>query len=183
MGGTDCEFDSRRPDHMTLTTHAIVGAAMASLVPQAPVLGFALGFASHFAIDAIPHWAEGTVLLHSVEKETKDPLSRYIRGGRELLHDIAVVLTDSVIGFALALLILFYLFHVSLYIVLLGALAGQTPDGLQFIYMKLRPKLMDGLQRFHESIQEEHTNPVYLLREVGLIAAVIILGILGAFVL
>src|ERR1035441_1590405 len=41
---------------MTLTTHAVVGAAIAASMPNRPVLGFILAFASHFALDAIPHW-------------------------------------------------------------------------------------------------------------------------------
>ena len=41
---------------MTLATHAVVGAAAASLIPTHPFLGFIAGFVSHFAIDAIPHW-------------------------------------------------------------------------------------------------------------------------------
>jgi len=41
---------------MIPSTHAIVGGAVASLFPSHPVLVAALGFASPFAIDAIPHW-------------------------------------------------------------------------------------------------------------------------------
>ena len=41
---------------MILSTHAIVGGAIASLFPSHPALVAVAGFASHFAIDAIPHW-------------------------------------------------------------------------------------------------------------------------------
>jgi hypothetical protein len=40
---------------MILSTHAVVGGAIASLIPGHPVLAFVIGTASHFAIDAIPH--------------------------------------------------------------------------------------------------------------------------------
>jgi hypothetical protein len=40
---------------MILTTHAIVGAALASFLPSHPAAAFVVGFASHFALDAIPH--------------------------------------------------------------------------------------------------------------------------------
>jgi hypothetical protein len=40
---------------MILTTHAIVGAARASFMPSHPAAAFVVGFASHFALDAIPH--------------------------------------------------------------------------------------------------------------------------------
>jgi hypothetical protein len=38
---------------MILTTHAIVGAALASFMPSHPAAAFVVGFASHFALDAI----------------------------------------------------------------------------------------------------------------------------------
>jgi hypothetical protein len=41
---------------MILSTRAIVGGALASVFPSHPVVVIAAGFASHFAIDAIPHW-------------------------------------------------------------------------------------------------------------------------------
>ena len=40
---------------MILTTHAVVGAALASFVPSHPAAAFVLGFGSHFNLDAIPH--------------------------------------------------------------------------------------------------------------------------------
>lgn len=35
---------------MTLTTHAITGAAIATMVPNYPALGFILGFGSHYIL-------------------------------------------------------------------------------------------------------------------------------------
>ena len=168
---------------MTLTTHAVVGAAVASLLPQHPVTGFVLGFASHFAIDSIPHWSEGKFFLRAIEKEPHVPASRRIRFSKDLIHDIAVVGIDSLIGFSLALLILVYFFHVPLYIVLLGAFAGQMPDGLQFLYFIFKPRFMRGLQKFHESIQVEYDSFAYLGIEAGLVLAVVVLGISGVFML
>jgi hypothetical protein len=168
---------------MTLTTHAVVGAACASLVPSQPLIGFALGFASHFVIDSIPHWNEGHFFMRSMVKNKQDVLQTHIQHGINFLHDIAIVLADSLLGFALATLILFYFFHVPLYIVLLGAFAGQMPDGLQFVYYTMRWHWMEPLQKFHSAIQKESTNPLYLLREAGLIVAVVVLGIFGVFML
>jgi hypothetical protein len=165
---------------MTLTTHAVVGAAVASLVPSHPVIGFIGGFLSHFACDSIPHWAEGK-LLKSIHKEHNDPLTRSVRGAAALIHDVALVGFDSLVGFSLSTLILFYFFHVPLYTVLLGAFAGQMPDGLQFVYFVFKPKWMIPLQKFHGRIQTEYTNMAYLGIEAGLILVVCVLGILGAF--
>ena len=167
---------------MTLTTHAVIGAAVASLVPNHPVIGFIGGFASHFAIDSIPHWAEGEILLRSIDRP-KDPASRTVRAGKDLVHDVAVVGTDSALGFLAATAILWGLFGAPLYIVLFGAFAGQLPDGLQFLYFIFKPRFMVPLQKFHERIQEEHTDIAYLGIEAGLILSVIALGILGVFML
>lgn len=168
---------------MTLTTHAIVGAAVASVIPSHPVIGFIGGFASHFAIDSIPHWNEGKALLHSIIKDKKHPLNAHIRQGWALFHDVTVVGIDSLIGFAGASFILFYLFHAPLYIVLLGAFAGQMPDGLQFLYFEFHPRFMVPLQEFHARIQTEYEDIAYLGIEAGLILSVIALGILGVFML
>ncbi len=167
---------------MTLTTHAIVGAAVASVIPSHPVIGFIGGFASHFAIDSIPHWAEGEILLRSVDRP-KTPASRTVRASKDLAHDFVVVGLDSLLGFLAAAAILWGLFGAPLYIVLLGAFAGQLPDGLQFLYFIFKPRFMVPLQTFHERIQEEHTNIAYLGIEAGLILVVLALGILGAFML
>jgi hypothetical protein len=45
----------RRCIGMILSTHAVVGAALASFVPSHPLAALVIGFASHFALDAIPH--------------------------------------------------------------------------------------------------------------------------------
>jgi len=45
---------------MTITPHILAGAALASFLPTGSVpirlIGFALGFTSHYVLDAIPHW-------------------------------------------------------------------------------------------------------------------------------
>lgn len=180
---TRVRFSASRPIYMTLTTHAVVGAAVASIIPAHPVIGFIGGFASHFAIDSIPHWAEGKFLIRSVDKKHGVEASRTVRPGLDLVHDLAVVGADSLLGFGVATAILFGLFHVPLYIVLLGAFAGQLPDGLQFVYFIFKPKFMLPLQKFHERIQEEHDEYAYLGIEGGLILSTIALGILGLFML
>ncbi len=168
---------------MTLTTHAIVGAAAASLVPAYPVLGFALAFGSHFAIDSIPHWNEGKALLRSIKKDPNDKLKTDMKLGVTFLRDLLVLAADALLGLVLAVCILYLLFHVPSYVVLIGVVGGQLPDALQFVYMKTRLSIMTPLQKFHGRIQEEHDNVAYLGIEAGLILSVIALGILGIFVL
>jgi hypothetical protein len=45
----------RKTDHMLVTNHVLSGAALGAAV-RSPWLAFPLGVASHFALDATPHW-------------------------------------------------------------------------------------------------------------------------------
>jgi hypothetical protein len=69
---------------MTLTTHALLGAAAASLFPASPALAFAAGFASHFAADALPHW-DYKILSKKENKEDKLDEHFNIKSGPDLL--------------------------------------------------------------------------------------------------
>jgi len=155
---------------MTLTTHALVGAAVAQFFPQHPVLAFAAGFASHFAIDALPHWDYS---LRSSRKDKKNPLNFDMELGRDFARDIARILFDIALGLSLSALSA-YLLHLSLYLALVGAAAGIFPDGLQFVYFKTRSKLLEPLQRFHIWIQEGRSLKIAAWRGISLQAALVI---------
>lgn len=141
---------------MTLTTHAVVGAAAASLFPEHPYLAFAAGFASHFAIDAIPHWDYGEY-LRSMEWDPARRLHTDMRLNKDFLRDLAIIAGDALLGFVLTF-VAAWLLKVSPEIALVGAGAALYPDLLQFVYYKIRttrfePILMY-LQRFHMWLQE-----------------------------
>ncbi len=42
---------------MLITNHVVAGAVIGSLVPR-PAVAFALGVASHVAMDTVPHWGD-----------------------------------------------------------------------------------------------------------------------------
>ena len=44
---------------MLVTNHVLSGAVIGAAVRR-PVPAFALGVASHFALDAVPHWGKWT---------------------------------------------------------------------------------------------------------------------------
>lgn len=138
---------------MTLTTHAIVGATAASLFPNTPVLAFAAGFASHFAIDALPHW---DYKILSKEHKPDDKMNEDMKVSRpEFLLDFVRIGSDAILGGLLAIAIFsFWLFHLPVWFVAFGALAGMLPDPLQFVYYKTRSKLLVPLQRFHIWVQK-----------------------------
>lgn len=141
---------------MTLTTHALVGAAAASFFPEHPYLAFAAGFASHFAIDALPHWDYGEY-LRSFSQKHSEPLSADMRMGKDFYRDLAIITGDALLGFVLTF-VAAWILKVSPEIALVGAGAGLYPDLLQFVYFKIKKTrfgpAMANLQLFHAWVQK-----------------------------
>ncbi len=160
---------------MTLTTHALVGAAAAQLFPSYPYVAFVAAFASHFAIDALPHW-DYTIL--SSEKDLRNPLNNDMRLGKLFFIDLLRIGSDALLGIVLSVIIFAYgIFHAPLVIVLIGALGGIVPDPLQFVYFKTHTILLEALQRFHIWIQKGKTLRVHpafgIFLQVTLVLAVV----------
>ena len=105
---------------MILSTHAIVGAAIASFLPSHPATAFVLGFGSHFVLDAIPHW-DYPISSASVNPKIGAPLT-FDRG---LLRDLALIGSDGLLGILGALLL--FASSEGLWSILLGkALTSQV---------------------------------------------------------
>lgn len=134
---------------MTLTTHAVVGAAVASLMPTHPVLGMCAAFVSHFAIDAIPHW-DYPIASASINPQQGGGLSY----DKDLLVDVVRIGADLVFGLLLAVAL--FATPQLFWIVLAGACAGIVPDPLQFAYLRIRREPLVSLQRFHEWIHTKN---------------------------
>jgi len=132
---------------MTLTTHAIVGAAAASLTPGHPILGFCFGFASHFLIDTIPHWHYP---LPSVAKDKNNHLNDDVLVfDKNFPLDLLKMGADNLLGIILALVFFQVRYPYVFSAAFIGAIAGVLPDALQFVYTKWRHEPMISLQRFH----------------------------------
>ncbi len=135
---------------MVLSTHAIIGSAMATLMPTFPLTGFVLACVSHFATDAIPHW---DYKLRSKNDDESNFLNDDMQAsGRDFMIDLAKIGLDLALGFALSILIWGWWFGLPLTIILLGAVGGVLPDFLQFAYFKIRREPLTSLQRFHHWI-------------------------------
>ena len=130
---------------MTLTTHAIFGAGLASLVPEHPVIAFAAGFASHFVLDAIPHW-DYAILSESIDPD----FGKKITLNRKLILDAVRIGGDACVGILAGL----FLFggHISIF---WGALGSIVPDALQFIYGHFKKEPLVSLQAFHTWIHTD----------------------------
>src|ERR1700722_10472831 len=162
---------------LTLTTHAIFGAAIASGIPAYPALAIAAAFASHFLLDAIPHWD------YPISSDSVNPkVAAAMKYDRALLVDMLKIGTDAMLGMVLALLLLAKPSNFAL--VFGGAAAALLPDALQFAYMRLPREPLISLQRFHGWIHASrnlHSRPILgLSTQIGLILFVLLVARLVA---
>lgn len=132
---------------MILSTHAIVGAAIASFMPGHPVVAFVAGVASHFAIDAIPH---SDYRLRSISIGRSRSALTF---DRSILRDLTLLAADAAIGVAVTLWL--YAGSGATFAVLSGAIGAILPDPLQLAYRLYPKEPLRSLQRFHVWI---HTN-------------------------
>jgi hypothetical protein len=161
---------------MTLGTHAVAGALAAQLVPGHPVLGFAVGFCSHFLMDAIPH---GHYQLGSKQHNPGGALNEdmNVRSSAFLL-DLLKTGTDACAGLIVSLLIFS---GSSPWQVFAGAVGGVLPDPLQFVYWKMRNFApLRSLESFHVWIhaKKRFDGNVFatIAVEGGIVAAVALIG-------
>ncbi|MFH1170506.1 MAG: hypothetical protein V1704_03015 [Candidatus Vogelbacteria bacterium] len=163
---------------MILATHAITSAALAALMPDQPILAFTAGVASHFLLDAIPHWDYD---LRSSRKDENNPLNNDMIIGRDFWFDLIKLGADTFLGLALGWLFFhqFFLDHGSLGLLTFaaGAIGGLLPDALQFAYFKLRPPAggwLTALQRFHYWI---HADQAWKLKPlVGIVSQTLLVA-------
>jgi len=150
---------------MVLSTHAVVGGALGRLLPGGPVVALLAGFVSHVLLDLIPHW---DYQLDSVIKTSKDSPSgsdsqgeslgiegNRVLSGRLFWRDVAKVLLDLALG---ALVVWFFFSdpQAVLTSVWWGAFGAVLPDGLQFLYLKFKPRVLLRLQHFHQFVHSNH---------------------------
>lgn len=136
---------------MILISHGIIGAAVGRLFPAHPLLAFLAGMATHYAMDAIPHWE---YKLLSVFRDDNTGFKK-ARIGIRFAIDILSALLDLLAGGVLSFLIFSGDFAgdglpASL---IAGIIGGILPDGFQFLHM-LFPKfrLLATHQTFHNRI-------------------------------
>jgi hypothetical protein len=154
-----------------LTTHAIVGAAITTLMPAHPYLGISAAFASHFLLDAIPHWD------YPIRSDSVNPhVAAAMKYDGRLVADMLTIGTDAVLGMALALLLLSGRGNFAL--VACGAGAAMLPDALQFAYMRCPREPLVSLQRFHTWIHASRS-----LRERPILGVSAQMGLVVFFLL
>ena len=117
---------------MLVTNHVLAGALIGNVAPG-PVSAFAVGVASHFAMDAVPHWGDG-------------PL-------RNVLH---IAVADGLVGGSILLLVARATPRDRRAKVVAGMLGAAFPDSDKpwdlFVGGSPFPA---GFDRFHADIQTE----------------------------
>jgi hypothetical protein len=128
---------------VTLTAHGIVGGAIVSLMPAHPILGLCLAFASHYLLDAIPHWD------YPIRSASVDPkIGARMRYDRALLADAIAIGTDGILGVALPVVL--FATRESFVLIACGACAAMLPDFLQFWHARFPHEPLASLQRLHQ---------------------------------
>jgi hypothetical protein len=160
---------------MILSTHAIAGAAIASFLPSHPAAAFVLGFASHFALDAIPHW-DYPIRSASVNPKINAPVTF----DRTLLRDAVTIGADGSFGILAALVL--FASPEGLWAVLSGAFGAMLPDPLQFVHARFRHEPLETLQRFHRWIHTDMVIKEHVVLGVGsqLLLVALIVGLTAA---
>ncbi len=131
---------------MILATHAIAGAAIGRLTKN-PLIAFALGFMSHFVLDAIPHWQYE--LKSRISSE--DIMAEDMTLNAKFIRDIFFVALDLAIGIFVSLLVFggWGAFINPPAPIIAGIAGGVLPDALQFVFWKFRHEPLTTLQKFH----------------------------------
>lgn len=115
---------------MILSSHAIIGAAIARALPTHPILAFFLGLLSHLLLDKIPHWQYP---LGSVDRST-DPTDHKIRRGSAFHRDFLWVSLDLILGILAGFLFFPPQTTQGLWTTVLAVFGSLLPDGLTFVY-------------------------------------------------
>lgn len=133
---------------MTLGTHIVVAGAAGALFAGNPIMAFFLGIASHFAVDAIPHWDWPIKSIQSTgEKATEGKMGG---GFSAILRDFSFAGLDVLWG-VVVLSIAASFFNISIFSFWFVAVVagGVLPDALQLLYFMFKREPLTTIQRFH----------------------------------
>ncbi len=137
---------------MTLSTHIVVGAAAAKVFSTNPVQAFFVGMITHYILDSVAHW-DYPLAAFSWNKEK--PTETKISFTAALYTDIAKVLTDVALGFALVTFATSGFSVHNFWLLAAGAVGGVMPDFIQFLYGVWKNGVLRWLQKFHHSMHSK----------------------------
>ena len=158
---------------MILATHAIIGAAAASLFPDHPTLAFSAAFVSHFIFDAVPHWHYS---MSSIEIDEHNGMNNNMKLKKGFFSDLLKIGLDGLAGLIVSYFI-FTSIKTPFWIIILGVAGAILPDPLQFVYWKWRHEPLISLQRFHmwihSKINMDNMHFVGIVTQIAIIVATV----------
>lgn len=135
---------------MTLTTHAIIAAAVAKPFANShPIFIFLAALASHYLADAIPHW---DYRLHSLIEEEGLHKKDIVFNRATFWLDLMRSAADAIFGLIAVALLVWPASSHSWLFVILSVVGGILPDFLQGIHYGLRLNFLKPHQSFHDWI-------------------------------
>jgi len=165
---------------MIFVTHGVVGGALGAAMRTHPLLAFTAGFASHFILDAFPHWQ---YKLESITHDPKSALSGDFAIGKKFFFDLIKIGTDFLASLVITLIVIHgdvsSLKEFLTEGIFWGMMGGIVPDALQFLYAKWKHEPLTSLQRFHQWIHvskdKERTGwyPLGIFLQVAIIVSAI----------
>ena len=144
---------------MTATSHALIGASIASLVPN-PILAIPLAITSHFAADLVPHWDAGTN-----------------RRKKTIMRLRVEAAFDVLLGFALVYLIFGSIVSSAYLFVMI--IAAQLPDWLETPSSKFGLKIppFSWVEWLGHKLQNRMQLPWGLVTQVVIVGLIVALAI------
>ncbi len=142
---------------MILTPHAIVGAAVANLVPNEPVLGFVFAFLSHYVLDMIPH--KDYDINSFMDKKTRTVVSIF-KSSAAALKLIFIIF--EAIGALILCFLIFVRDEKSAAITLIGIIGAWLPDFFQLLYYSFKKQPFIFFQRLHDKIGHDIEDKKYI---------------------
>lgn len=128
---------------MLETPHALVGAAIATKIPN-PLVSLPLAFVSHFVLDMVPHW----------NPHLNTELKKY---GKVTARSRNIILADVVaaLGFGTLMATQFATTPEHMVVILFGAFAGVLPDVVEapYFFFKVKNKALEKWLYFQKAIQ------------------------------
>ena len=149
---------------MLETPHVAIAAAIATKIPN-PFIAIPLAFASHFVLDAVPHWNPHIVT------ETKE-------FGHPTKKSTTIIVVDSTLALVLGSFIAYQALPNTGHAltILAASLVSVLPDLIEapYFFLKTRVKLLGGWVNFHRSLQA-HAYPFWgILTQLAPIVAVLL---------
>lgn len=135
---------------MILASHIIVSGILGSQTGNY-FLAAALGLASHYALDAIPHW-DYYISPGFDSKAEKE--GWHFLAGKFFLKELIKISADILIGLVLVFIFLKNLNEINLISAFVGIFFGVLPDPLQLLYHISHWKFLKLNYEFQLAIQK-----------------------------